>query len=57
MSGFGYKELSSYYINDINSGNNMEMGEVIKVTVYCNFDFQTFPFDEQECDFCLYMMK
>ena len=54
MSGFGYKELSSYYINDINSGNNMEMGEVIKVTVYCNFDFQTFPFDEQECDLSLY---
>ena len=54
MSGFGYKELSSYYINDINSGNNMEMGEVLKVTVYCNFDFQTFPFDEQECDLSLY---
>ena len=54
MSGFGYKELSSYYINDIKSGNNMEMGEVIKVTVYCNFEFQSFPFDEQECDLSLY---
>ena len=54
MSGFGYKELSSYYINDIKSGNNMEMGEVIKVTVYCSFEFQSFPFDEQECDLSLY---
>ena len=34
--------------------NNLEMDEILKVTVYCDFDFQSFPFDDQECDFSLY---
>ena len=32
----------------------MEMSEMIKVTIYCNFNFQSFPFDNQECDLSLY---
>ena len=32
---------------------NMEMGEMMKVTVYCDFDFSSFPFDQQECNISL----
>ena len=32
----------------------MGMFEALKVTVYCDFDFQAFPFDEQYCDFSLF---
>ena len=32
----------------------MEMYDFLKVTVYCDFDFQSYPFDEQECDFSLF---
>ena len=32
----------------------MEMSELIKVTVYCKFEFHSFPFDNQECDLSLY---
>ena len=53
MSGFGYKELNVYYISDIKSGNNMEMNEMFKVAIYCEFEFQSFPFDKQECDLSL----
>ena len=31
----------------------MEMGEMMKVTVYCDFDFSSFPFDQQECNISL----
>ena len=57
MAGYGYKELDTYYLDDPNkypSGVNMEMDEVIKVTLYCNFHFQSFPFDNQKCDLSLY---
>ena len=30
------------------------MVEALKVIVYCDFDFQAFPFDEQVCDFSLF---
>ena len=53
ISGFGYKEFNPIYVTD-QFGNNMEMNEKIKVTVYCNFEFQSFPFDEQECDLSLH---
>ena len=32
---------------------NLEMGEMMKVTVYCDFDFSSFPFDQQECNISL----
>ena len=30
------------------------MVETVKVSIYCNFDFQSFPFDDHECDLSLY---
>ena len=55
MAGYGYKELNTFYLdNEFPSGVNMEMDEVIKVTLYCNFHFQSFPFDDQKCDLSLY---
>ena len=30
------------------------MSELIKITVYCNFNYQYFPFDNQECDLSMY---
>ena len=30
------------------------MSELIKITIYCEFDYQFFPFDNQECDLSLY---
>ena len=57
LAGFGYEKLYQYYIygsNIMGDNNNLEMDEILKVTVYCDFDFQSFPFDDQECDFSLY---
>ena len=57
LAGFGYEKLNQYFIYDSNftgDNNNLEMDEILKVTVYCDFDFQSFPFDDQECDFSLY---
>ena len=55
LAGFGYRELNQYFIFESNEyGNNMEMDEIVKVTVYCDFDFKLFPFDDQECDLSLY---
>ena len=31
--------------------HNLEYYQSMKVTVYCNFQFNTYPFDEHECDF------
>ena len=31
--------------------NMLEYQQSIKVTIYCNFNFKTFPFDSQHCDF------
>ena len=33
---------------------NLGMSELIKITVYCNFDYNSFPFDNQECELSLY---
>ena len=30
------------------------MNELIKITVYCNFNYEYFPFDNQECDLSMY---
>ena len=55
MAGFGIKELIEFFVYDPKyKSPNMELGEMIRVVVYCNFDFSTFPFDYQECDFSLY---
>ena len=54
MSGFGHRELNTLYIYNSTSGKNLGMFEALKVTVYCDFDFQAFPFDEQVCDFALF---
>ena len=53
LAGFGYKKLNQYYIYDDHS-ENMEMSEIIKVTIHCDFDFSRFPFDHQECNMSLY---
>ena len=45
IAGFGYKELNEFYIYDIYP--NLQMSELIKITVYCNFNYQYFPFDNQ----------
>ena len=53
VAGIGYDKLNQYYIyNDDNL--NLEMHEAIRITVYCDFDFSSFPFDDQECDLSLY---
>ena len=56
LAGFGYRVMNGFYINGPNSSysDNMAMYEILKVTVYCDFDFQSFPFDDQECDLSLY---
>ena len=54
LSGFGYRERNTFYIRNSNPGGNLGMLEALKVTVYCHFDFQAFPFDEQYCDFSLF---
>ena len=62
LAGFGYVKLNLYYMykpeNNSNNGSAsstyVEMDEILKVTVYCDFDFQFFPFDKQECDLSLY---
>ena len=53
LAGFGYTELNQYYIYD-GKPLNMGMSELIKITIYCNFDFRSFPFDNQECELSLY---
>ena len=54
MNGFGYKDWIEYLMFDPNFITpNMEMGEMMKVTVYCDFDFSSFPFDQQECNISL----
>ena len=60
LAGFGYRQLNQYFIFDSSNDSwewdsgNMEMEEILKVTVFCDFDFQFFPFDDQECDLSLY---
>ena len=56
MRGFGYKELHEFYLNDPTSDGNgeLQMGELLEVTVNCNYNLVSFPFDSQECDFSLY---
>ena len=51
LAGFGYDKLNQYYIT--NYDENMSMSEIIRVTVYCNFDFSYFPFDHQHCNLSL----
>ena len=29
----------------------IEYQQALKVTIYCSFDFKTFPFDSHNCDF------
>ena len=53
LAGFGYTELNEYYIYN-GKHLNMGMSELIKITVYCNFDYHSFPFDNQECELSLY---
>ena len=53
LAGFGYTELNEYYIYD-GKPLNMGMSELIKITIYCNFDYHSFPFDNQECELSLY---
>lgn len=31
--------------------HHLEFQQVLKVTIYCSFDFSDFPFDSHECDF------
>ena len=55
MSGLGYKKWNEYYLNDPNTkGVNMEMNELLKITIACNFTFHLFPMDNQLCDLSLY---
>ena len=54
LSGFGYRERNTFFIRRSKPGGNLGMMEALKVTVYCHFDFQAFPFDEQDCDFSLF---
>ena len=51
IQGFGYEKIHEYYII---SPNKMEMDETFKITFTCNFEFEKFPFDKQECNFSLY---
>ena len=31
----------------------LEFRQALKITIYCNFAFDTFPFDSNECDFVI----
>ena len=55
LAGFGYSELRQFYLSDPKiQKNNMDMCELMKISISCYFDFNSFPFDHQECDFSLY---
>ena len=35
----------------LNYPHNLEFRQQIQVTIYCSFDFSTYPFDSHECNF------
>ena len=53
MRGFGYKELHEYYLISVNGSSTIQKNELLEVTVHCNYELGSFPFDYQECDFSL----
>ena len=55
MSGLGYDKWIEYYLNDPNmKGINLEMNELMKITIACDFKFHLYPMDNQICDLSLY---
>ena len=55
LAGFGYDKLNQYYIfNNDDADEKMSMSEIMRVTVYCDFDFSYFPFDQQYCNLSLF---
>ena len=47
QSNYGARKTKYYWIGH---PHQFEYREILKVTPYCNFKFEDFPFDEHECD-------
>ena len=49
---FGPTEKNYFWLRVPNS--RLEYQQAIKVTLYCNFNFESFPFDSNHCDFSFF---
>jgi hypothetical protein len=45
---YGPKDSDYFWFKD---PHNFEYQQALKATIYCSFDFQTYPFDTHYCDF------
>ena len=48
--GIGYETIKYFYYRDNGNSDKIHMFENFKLKFSCDFDFQTYPFDEHECD-------
>ena len=48
--GIGYENIHEYYYRADTEPHKTEMVETFKLTFPCNFAFETYPFDKQDCD-------
>ena len=48
--GIGYERIKNFYYRANSGFDKIHMFEIFKLKFSCDFDFQTYPFDEHECD-------
>ena len=52
--GVGYKHVPEYYFVPNRQVGELQISEQLKMKFPCNFQFDTFPFDEHECNLTFY---